>query len=274
MIHEIIDIKIDEFPFEQPAKLYSYVLDGCCLSEYHQKRPCVIICPGGAYKHTSDREAEPVAIRMNAAGINTFVLRYHCAPARFPAALHELAASVAYVRKNAERYMIDPDRISVCGFSAGGHLACSLAEFWHTDIINLPGCTKEDYKPNGAILSYPVITSGEYAHRGSFDNLLGEKSTDEAALESVSLEKHVTENFPSSFVWHTFTDGSVPVENSLFLVSALRKAGVSTEFHMYPVGGHGLSLANEESMSANGGSMQEECVGWIDLATAWVKRLK
>ena len=170
-----------------------------------KERPLILLCPGGGYEWTSDREAEPMAVQFLAMGYHVAVLRYSCAPAVFPTALLELA----------------------------------------------------------------VITSGEYAHRGSFEALLKGQKTEEM-LEKVSLEKQVTEHMPPVFLWHTFTDDCVPVENSLLLIAAMRKVNVPVEFHMYPAGGHGLSTCTEQSMNVDGYGVQEQCQSWLPLVRTWL----
>lgn len=235
------------------------------------KRPLILLCPGGAYWHTSDREAEAMALQFLAMGYHAAVLRYSCAPAKYPTALLEVATCVKLIREKAQEWHVDADKIFVQGCSAGGHLAASYGMLWSEDFVAeaVGAENKECLRPNGMILCYPVITSGEFAHRGSFENLLGEK---EAELgEYLSLEKRVNANTPKAFIWHTFEDEAVPVENSLLLVGALRKAGIPTEFHMYPKGSHGLGLANKLTSNAEGGAMQEECTSWINLAHTWVE---
>ena len=122
------------------------------------------------------------------------------------------------------------------------------------------------------ILCYPVITSGEYAHRGSFNALLKGIETEEL-LEEVSLEKQVTTDTPPAFIWHTFTDDAVPVENSIFFITELRKNKVNTEFHMYPVGGHGYSTAKLITKSPHGNEIQVECQSWLNQAEMWVNNV-
>ncbi len=270
MINETFPIQMEgSLP---DTKLVTYI------HEYYQEiaiesRPLVLVCPGGAYAYTSNREAEIFAMQFLAMGYHAAVLRYSCAPARYPVALTELAASILLIRENAEKWHVNPNQIIVLGCSAGGHLAASMGVFWQEDFLaeklGLSVEQKELLRPNGMILCYPVITSGEYAHRGSMANLLGEREAELGA--KMSLENQVTSQTPPAFIWHTFTDGSVPVENSLMFVSALRKAGVSTEFHMYPQGGHGLGLANRLTMTAGGGAVQEECTSWISLAHTWIE---
>ena len=270
MLHETFPIQVEgSLP---DTRLVTYILDYADNIKI-DKRPLVLLCPGGGYQYTSEREAEIFAMQFLAMGYHAAVLRYSCAPARYPVALTELAASVLLIRENAEKWHVNPNQIIVQGCSAGGHLAASLGVFWQenflAEALGLQAEQKELLRPDGMILCYPVITSGEFAHRGSFENLLGEHEAELAA--KMSLENQVTDKTPPAFIWHTFTDGSVPVENSLMFVSALRRAGVSTEFHMYPCGGHGLGLANRLSMSASGSGIQEECTSWISLVHTWME---
>lgn len=239
------------------------------------KRPLILICPGGGYSRTSDRESEALALQFLAMGYHAAVLRYSCAPARFPTALLELAYSIRLIRENAQDWHVDEGKIVVQGCSAGGHLAASLGVFWKEDFLAKGiGLDKKDQqvlRPDGMILCYPVITAGEFAHRGSFECLLGERL--EELSDKMSLEKQVNKDTPKAFIWHTFADQAVPVENSLLLVGALRRAQIPTEFHMYPKGGHGLSLANRLTSTADGGAIQEECQSWTGLAHTWMEHL-
>lgn len=270
MLHETFPIQVEgSLP---DTRLVTYILDHAANIKI-DARPLVLICPGGGYQYTSDREAEIFAMQFLAMGYHAAVLRYSCAPARYPVALTELAASILLIRENAEKWHVNPKQIIVQGCSAGGHLAASMGVFWQesflAEALGLSADKQECLRPDGMILCYPVITSGEFTHRGSIENLLGDREVELA--EKLSLENQVTDKTPPTFIWHTFTDGSVPVENSLMFVSALRRAGVSTEFHMYPCGGHGLGLANRLSMAANGGGVQEECTSWISLAHTWIE---
>lgn len=271
MLHQIIEIDSREC---EKAQLYTYFLDNYQEIDLARKRPVVIICPGGAYGYTSEREAEAIAIQYNARGLHACVLKYHCAPAEYPTALLELAKTVSHLRQNAEQYHIDPDKIIISGFSAGGHLAGSLGVFWHQDWLQtLMQEPMSNYKPNGLLLCYPVLISGEKGHQGSFTNLLGSSYTEELKA-MLSLETQVTEYVPPTFIWHTQTDNAVPVEGTLMFATALQKVNVSYELHIYPVGGHGLALASRETM-ANGypGSIQKECQNWIRLACTWAHNL-
>ncbi|MDR0948997.1 MAG: alpha/beta hydrolase [Lachnospiraceae bacterium] len=264
-----------QMPGSMPdTKLVTYIQDDSPELAI-RKRPLVLICPGGGYEWTSDREAESMALQFLAMGYHAAVLRYSCAPVRYPVALLEVASAMILLRGNASEWNIEEEKIILLGCSAGGHLAASYGMFWKEDFIanaiGLEGPDRELLRPNGMILCYPVITSGEFAHRDSFVNLLGDR-LDELS-DKMSLEHQVNDDTPQAFIWHTFEDTLVPVENSLLLVSAMRKAGIPVEFHLFPKGGHGLSLANELTKHADGGAMEEQCQVWIPLACAWMKQL-
>lgn len=269
MIHEIIDIRTEH----SEAKLYTYILNNSPEIDSNRKRPTIIICPGGGYEFTSDREAEPIAIRMNAMGFNAFVLRYSVRPATFPIALLELSMAIVLIRKNSDQWNVDINKIIVAGFSAGGHLAASLGVFWNKSFLSESlGISNEEIKPNGLLLSYPVITSGVYAHRGSFIALLEENY--DSLLQNVSLEKQVSTDTPPTFLWHTYTDEAVPVENSFLFASALLKNKVPLELHIYPKGEHGLSLGTEETKGKDSElTLQPEVANWIEMAGIWIKGL-
>lgn len=226
------------------AILTGYIPDNIMQNEKQRVRPAVLILPGGGYEYTSDREAEPVALEFLSKGVCAFVLRYSIAPARFPQALCEALESISYIREHADEWDIDTNNIVVCGFSAGGHLCASVGVFWNNSILEAYINKNRDLvKPNMLILSYPVITSGVYAHRESFEALLGENQTQEN-IEIVSLEKQVTKDVPPTFIWHTYEDGLVPVQNTMLFANELITKGIPTEVHIYRRGGHGLSLGN------------------------------
>lgn len=269
MIHKTIDITVGDSQFH--GQLVTYFHDR--TPEMRKNiRPVILICPGGAYSSTSDREAEPLALQFLSMGYHAAVLRYSTVPARFPEALLQLAQAVATLRANAAEWGIDPERIAVQGSSAGGHLAASLGVFWNCPFLSdRLGMPSEQIKPNGLMLCYPVITSGEKGHQGSFINLLGSDYADLEKRSAVSLETQVTKQTPPTFLWHTATDEAVPVENSILFFQALRSAGVSAEMHIYPVGSHGLVLATEETAGPNGEWVQEACKSWIRLAQDWMK---
>lgn len=237
-----------------------------------QNRPMVILCPGGGYNHISVRESESEALQFLAMGCHAAVLRYTVCE-EYPVQLTELAYAVKYIREHAEEWHIDHKRVVAQGSSTGGHLAASLGVCWQERwLLEAAGAASaEEIRPNGLLLCYPVITSGEFAHRGSFAILTG---GDEKLLEALSLEKRVNHDTPPAFIWHTFTDATVPVENSLLFVSALRRHNIPAEFHLYPKGQHGLALASPLTAGRDGSHMQKECESWIWLARTWLENLQ
>lgn len=267
MIHQKWNVRIRE----KEAVLETYFLDTLQVNP-GRKRPVVIICPGGGYEFLSDREAEPIAVRMNAAGFHACVLKYSVALSVFPQALLELAQAVRLIRESAAQWNADPEKIIICGFSAGGHLACSLGTFWQEPwIAQELGGEKELYRPNGLILGYPVVTSGALAHEGSIRNITG---GDEKLRGKMSLENQVTKDMPPVFLWHTYEDNAVPVENSILLAQSLCREKIPMELHIYPHGPHGLSLASEETGMPDGtGGVEPHCQGWAELAAQWVREL-
>jgi len=242
----------------------TYVLKG------DKKRGAVLVCPGGGYSYISPREAEPIALKFNAAGFHAFVLYYSCAPRRHPQPLLDVSRAMCIIRNNAEEWNVDTEKIAISGFSAGGHLAASLAVYYDKPYLkNIKGIEDGLNKPNALILGYPVISSGVYAHRGSFNNLLGQNPAD-GALEEMALEDAVNDKVPPTFLWHTYEDSSVPIENSLFFAAALRKNNVPFEMHIYPRGPHGISLATEETRRENGENYPHVAT-WIGLCIEWLK---
>ena len=222
------------------ARFFGYVADNSEEMEPDRIRPAILILPGGGYAMTSDREAEPVALQFL-----------------------------------ADQWHVNPAQVAVLGFSAGGHLAANLAtSVGDEDIREQGGIDPDAVRPNALMLSYPVITAGKYAHRGSFQCLLGDQAHNQALLDKFSIEKHIDAKTPPVFVWHTMTDDAVPVENTLMLIQACRAAGVSIEAHLFPEGSHGLSLANAETAGNGFYAHIVECVQcWPDLAEAWLRRL-
>ncbi len=276
MKHEMIKLDVDYAASSLPsegcgAELICYT--NTITEEVGRKnRHAILICPGGGYDYCSDREAEPVALRFLGAGIHAFVLKYSCVKKRFPTAALELAAAVKYLRDHADELDINPDKIVVCGFSAGGHLAASLACFWNSELLTKPlGCKPEDIRPNGSMLCYSVITSGQYAHEGSILNLIGEEQS-ENLRELVSLENQVNESTPPTFLWHCSDDGCVPVENALFYMASLSKNHIPFEAHIYNNGGHGLSLCDFTTANWDG-HINDVAATWVPHAIRWILAL-
>ncbi len=274
MINKIINIDVDYDtmgmePSPRQTTLTAYILnpDNIAVS-MTKKRPAVIVCPGGGYEYTSIREGEPVALKYASAGFHAFVLDYSVAPSIWPAAICELSKAIMYVREIADEYLIDTERIFVCGFSAGGHLAASIGVHYnHPDVLRFSDSDGINNKPNGIILGYPVISANTpEAHEGSIINITG-GNTELAQL--MRLEEHVTGDTPPMFIFHTFKDTIVPVKNSLNMANALEKNDVNFELHIYPNGNHGLSLANNLTATEDSGVVGP-VQGWIDMSVRWI----
>lgn len=223
-------------------------------------RGAVVVVPGGGYAGRADHERTPIARFFNEAGFHAFVLDYRVSPHRHPAPLSDAARAVRIVRARAQEWRVKPDKIAVLGFSAGGHLTASLGVFFDSaDAAAGDPVARQSSRPDALVLCYPVISSAEFGHRGSFDNLLG-PDAGEAEREKMSLEKHVRPDTPPTFLWSTSDDAVVPVENSLAFASALREKGIPFELHVYPRGPHGMGLSPNDPHVATWASL---CAEWL-----------
>ena len=229
------------WPNGAPGAVGTDDADNPALTPYLPKNPtglAVIVCPGGGYGAlATDHEGHPVALWLNSQGITAFVLKYRLGPRyRHPAPLQDAQQAMRVVRKRAAEFKIDPNRLGIMGFSAGGHLASTAATHWGPST-----------RPDFAILGYPVVTftNEAYVHKGSRRNLLGDPA-DSKLAEELSNELQVTRDTPPTFLFHTNEDAGVPPENSVLFYMACRKAGVPAEMHIYEKGPHGVSLAQAD----------------------------
>jgi acetyl esterase/lipase len=224
----------------------------------------VLVFPGGGYAHLAmTYEGTEVAQWLNGLGIPAFVLRYRLGPTYHnPIELGDAQRAIRYVRAHATEYGIDPHKIGVWGFSAGGHLASSTGT--HFDSGKADSAERIDHessRPDFMILAYPVITMRDpYAHKGSRKNLLGENAT-QTQIDLMSSELHVTKDTPPTFIFQTTDDPVVPVQNSVEFYLALKKEGVPVEMHLYEHGKHGLGLAKNDP----------EVSTWPTLLSNWLK---
>lgn len=233
----------------------------------HQKRPCMVICPGGAYLFCSETEQEPVAFKFLPYGYNVFVIKYSVHPNTFPTQVREVAATFDLIYKNAEKWNCDTGKIALLGFSAGGHLAAHYSNAYA--IPEVREVFPDSKKPAANVLCYPVITTDEkYSHKNSFKYLLGHEPGKEEKLK-FSCERLVTADTPPTFLWHTAKDENVPVQNSMLYAMRLADCGVDYELHIYPYGRHGLATADLETNdkidfkeSANS--------GWVSSVNLWL----
>lgn len=206
----------------------------------------VLIFPGGGYAHRSEQEGEGFAGVFRLWGMTAFVCNYRVGSRghRHPSMLEDAARAMRIIRSRAAEFEIHPERILAIGSSAGGHLAATLLTNWdcgnpdHADPVE-----RVSSRPDLGALCYPVISLKEFVHEGSRRMLLGENPTAEQ-IEACSPDRHVTEQTPPTFLWHTVADAGVPVENSLLFASALRRSKVPFEMHLYQDGPHGLGMKN------------------------------
>jgi acetyl esterase/lipase len=224
----------------------------------------VVVVPGGGYGMRAEHEGEPIARWLNTLGISAFVLRYRVAPYRYPAALLDAQRAIRTVRHDADAYGIDPRRVGLLGFSAGGHLTATAGTQYDrgrpdaADPIDRQSC-----RPDALVLCYAVITLKEpYAHLGSRDNLLG-PDFDPALRDSLCNDERVTDDTPQTFLWHTSDETPVPVQNSLLFASALHKHNVPFDLHVYAKGQHGLGLALDHPYAR----------GWTGACADWLRNI-
>ncbi len=229
-----------------------------------KKRGCVIVCPGGGYTHRGPHEGEPVARMFNDHGISSLVLNYRFGPYKSPVIVSDVKRAIRVVRYNAEKWGIDPDKIAVIGFSAGGHLASVSATHYDDGIAGGDEIDAVSSRPSAAILGYPVVTMDKkYTDETTRSVFIGGLENEEELAVKYSSECQVRDSGPPVFIWHTAGDPIVPVQNSIRLVSALASKKIPFEFHVFPEGAHGLSLAKDTP-----GTCQ-----WSEIAVNWLKRM-
>jgi acetyl esterase/lipase len=208
-----------------------------------EKRPAVLICPGGGYRVQAPHEGQPFARLFAIHGITAAVLTYRVDPDRFPGSFADAARAIRMLRKESDTFGIDPERIGIMGFSAGGHLASTIAvqpDVYKEREDNL--VDQFSARPQRLILGYPVISLEKYAHQGSVNALLGE-NPDPKMLEQLSNHQRVSADAPPAFLFHTADDSAVPVQNSLMYANACVKHNVPVDLHVFSQGSHGVGMA-------------------------------
>lgn len=231
----------------------------------------MVICPGGGYEHLAPHEGRDYALWLNQHGVACFVLKYRLGSNgyHYPAEFQDVTRAMRWTRAHAADDKINPHRIGIMGSSAGGHLAATLLTHFDSGNTNADDpIERQSSRPDLGILCYPVITMGEYTHQGSKDNLLG-KHPSAKLVKLLSNEMQVKTNTPPCFIWCTYEDKTVPVENSLMFAEALRKNHVPFDLHIYQKGGHGMGLKDRPPF-AHPHPWAGDCLFWLK-AQGWVK---
>jgi len=220
-----------------------------------------VVCPGGGYGMRADHEGEPIALWLNRCGVSAFVLRYRVAPYRHPAPLLDAQRAIRVVRSRSAEFGVDPGRVGILGFSAGGHLAATAGTEYDRGRPDADDpAERRSCRPDALVLCYPVITFADpHTHAGSRTNLLG-ADPQPALAAGLCGESRVTPDTPPTFLWHTSDDEAVPVENSLLFAAALRKHGVPFDLHVYASGKHGLGLAEGHDYASG---WPKACEDWM-----------
>jgi len=278
-----------------------YLLHNSKEYQTDKRRPAVIVCPGGGFLMTSDREAEPVALRFAGLGYQAFVLRYSTYAkegafdlemlseppvSQYPQPLYDLAQAIKTIRDNAAEWLIDPDRIAVAGFSAGGHVAASLGVHWHEPFLGDKLETdNERFKPNALLLGYPVVDfryiKEEFDKRNNAQMqglftvvnraVFGVPVPTGEQLEELNPCNHVSERTPPAFLWHTADDSLIFAGNSLRFANALAAHRVPYELHIFENGVHGLSLS-DDTTAVDETQRNADVAAWFELAAKWLKK--
>jgi len=236
-----------------------------------RKRPAMLVIGGGGYKMISQREQEPIALAYLSRGFNAFTLEYSVTPVHYPAQLLEGCMAVAYIRENAEDLGVDTEHVGAIGFSAGGHLCGMLATLHGEKVVEeYLGARAKLCRPDAVILSYAVLSAHGKIHQGSIDHISG---GNQEIRKKMDLPSMVDENSVPAFLWCNYNDKAVPAENSLLMALAYREKGVPCELHLYEQGGHGLSLANEETAppSMQNSHILQSVQPWVEASAVWLK---
>lgn len=243
-----------------------------CREVKKKLRPAMLVIPGGAYTHVAELEGEPVAVAFLKEGYATFLLDYEVNTV-YPAPLLQAAMAMRYIRENAEKYGIDPHRVCVLGFSAGGHLAGLLSTMYdRSEVVNALGKVGIEIRPDATVYAYAVVsTEAGVGHSETVETITG---GDQNLLSLLSVDKAVHKNTPPAFIWHTRNDNSVPVENAYRLAKAYEQQGILYELHVFANGPHGLSLSNMETGdSSDPETIQPSVRVWVSLAQTFLNNL-
>ena len=274
MVKKMLYKKVQLDEKDENVYLEVYVADA--LASF--TRNAILVIPGGGYGDVcSNREGEPIAMAFMPYGYNAFVLHYSVSSNSnkiFPTQLIQASMAMKHIKDHAKEYNIDPGKVFVTGFSAGGHLTASLGTMWNKKRIYEALDMPYGYnKPAGIMPVYPVISSDPaFGHMGSFYNLLGSTEASQEMLDATSIEKHVTPDASPAYIVHTSNDDVVNVKNALALANAYAEAGLTFELHIYPDGPHGMALGNHITECSNTKWVDECFAGWVENAVKWASR--
>lgn len=277
------------------ARLDCYVLDPIIATGWAKTRPAVVLLPGGAYLAQAHNEAEPVAMRLLGLGYDVFILRYSChitnpemrgredpvfdPSSHYPVQVIETMRALAYVRRHATEWGIDPNHVTLMGFSAGGHISCSLAErFDDPQLLAAAGATPNETRPDALALCYPMVTGNLVRNALTNDPItwgpiqakavFGTDKPCEEEFELVDLRRYVRPDMPRTFIWQTAEDEIVNPVETLELAIEMRRNGVPCELHLFERGYHGMALA-DATTAVDGKGVNAEAAAWVDLFARW-----
>ncbi|HMM32469.1 MAG TPA: alpha/beta hydrolase [Clostridia bacterium] len=236
------------------------------------KRPALLIFPGGGYEGCSPREGEPIARTFLGLGYNCFILHYSInEAAKYPSPLEDAIMAMRHIRQYAQTYNVDPQKIGVIGFSAGAHLAGMLGVAWDAQEASVAAeKTYVSARPDALILCYGVLCADEFTHEPSICLAAGSSVPTQKERDSLSVVKRVRSDMPPCFVFHTADDEMVPVENALEMASSLRRHNVSFELHVFYKGPHGIALASSETSCGYHQYDDAHVAQWVPLAHEWL----
>jgi acetyl esterase/lipase len=269
MSHAAVLSPIPLWPNGAPGALGTRPQDISTLTPYlpdptNTTDAAMVICPGGGYEHLAPHEGRDYALWLNQHGVTCFVLKYRLGSGgyHYPAEFQDVTRALRWARAHAADYKIDPHRIGIMGSSAGGHLAATLLTHFDSGNTNADDpIERQSSRPDLGILCYAVISMGEYTHQGSRENLLG-KHPSRKLVKLLSNELQVKTNTPPCFIWCTYEDKTVPMENSLMFAEALRKNHVPFDLHIYQKGGHGMGLKDKPPF-AHPHPWAGDCLFWL-----------
>ena len=269
MICEKIDLYGDH-----RVMLYTYIHHWTTVPGHYPSRGGVMVLPGGAYMFHGVSEGEPVALAYAAAGYNAFLLRYSIAPhAAFPNSAADVCRALKLIRSRAEEWHQDPDKLALCGFSAGGHVAACAGTMWNrADLLEASGCTGAEGKPNALILGYPCITVDLKGQGDMYGLLQGDRSPEELR-ELASAERWVGPHTPPVFLWNMYRDKLVPVEHGLKFLSALAEHDVPFACRTYMEGNHASALNTAVSSLGDPCRENDQVARWFADSVGWLRQL-